>query len=492
LIDIEINNVTSIANGASAYPEVMECLNTWSPGYQYTYLYKVGRWNGKVSLFKGEEFPTGLVEALYDHIVRLKIPCNVKDNRVIRPVYLQETTVNLRDYQEEIIKKCIHNTYGGTWWPRGVIQVATGGGKTEMAAALIQIINVPTIFLVHRQDLQTQAIERFKPYGIDVGTLDTIGQNLVTVTTIQSLMSWNMSFDKVYTQADGTEVERDDKWMKKKEAKQSARAFELKSRLLDIQQVFIDEAHLVAAVAENMNMFSTALSLMPNAYCRWGLTATPFLRDKLHNWMLEGATGPVIAQITNRELIDMGYLSEAFVDIFVMPKSHVLPNDWPRCYDYGIVTNRVRNEQIVKCFATYPGPTLILVNKLGHGTLLEKMVQTAGFNLPFVHGSTSQSERQKVIKLLKSGRLNGAIVSTIWDEGLDIPNLGTIILAGGGKSEIKNLQRLGRGLRVADGKANLRLVDFQDTSPAILKKHSTIREKIWEDQGFTLNYVRPT
>jgi superfamily II DNA or RNA helicase len=301
-----------------------------------------------------------------------------------------------------------------------------------------------------------------------------------------------MSFDKHYTQADGTEMEREDWWMVEKAEKQEARAKEIKAALLKIEQVFVDEAHLIAANADNMNMFSTALSMMPNAYCRWGLTATPGMRDKLHNWMLEGATGSVIAKITNRELIDMGYLSEAFVDIFVMPKSAVLPREWPRCYEYGIITNRIRNEQIVKCFATYPGPTLILVNKLGHGTLLEKMLQAAGFNTPFVHGSTSQPERQKVIKLLKSGKINGAIVSTIWDEGLDIPNLGTIILAGGGKSEIKNLQRLGRGLRVADGKANLRLVDFQDTSPSILKKHSTIREKIWEDQGFTLNHIRVT
>lgn len=492
MIDIEINNVMSIAKGASAYPGVMDCLNTWSPGYQYTKLFKMGRWDGKVSLFKGEEFPTGLVEALYDHIVRSKIPCNVKDNRIIPSIKLKDTTVNLREYQDEIVKKCVSNTYGGTWWPRGVIQAATGGGKTEMAAALIQIINVPTIFLVHRQDLQTQAIERFKPYGIDVGTLDTIGQNQVTVTTVQSLMSWNMSFDKNYTQADGTEVERDDEWLENKAAKQAARAFEIKSRLLDIQQVFIDEAHLVAASADNMNMFSTALSMMPNAYCRWGLTATPFLRDRLHNWMLEGATGPVIAQITNRELIDMGFLSEAFVDIYVMPKNAVLPKEWPRCYEYGIVTNRMRNEQIVKCFATYPGPTLILVNKLGHGTLLEKALQDAGFNLPFVHGVTPQSERKRIIGLLKSGKINGAIVSTIWDEGLDIPNIGTVILAGGGKSEIKNLQRLGRGLRISDGKANLKLVDFQDTSPTILKKHSSVREKIWEDQGFTLNHIRVT
>ena len=490
MIEIEIQNVNCIAKGAEKYPVVMQCLETLSPGYQYTYLFKSGKWNGKVNLFNKNTFPTGLLSVIFATIEEFKIPYTIVDNRVVKEIELHSSPVNLRGYQEEVVNKCLYNMWGNTWWPRGVIQVATGGGKTEIAADIICKVNVPTMFLVHRQDLETQALERFLPYGIDAGPLDSNHDQLVTVTTIQSLMSWNMEFAKNYETAEGEKVERSDEWLERKNKKQIEKANYIKSRLEGIDQVFIDEAHLVAAKAENMNMFSTALSLMPNAYMRWGLTATPFLRDKLHNWMLEGATGPALAHITNRELIDMGYLSEAFIDMFIMPKDDNLPKSWPSCYEYGIITHKKRNAQIVDCYATYPGPTLILVSKIGHGTLLENLLSKAGFTVPFIDGTSSKAERNKVKEDLKSGKLKGAIVSTIWDEGIDIANIGTVILAGGGKSEIKNLQRLGRGLRRSDGKPDLRLVDFLDSSPTILKRHSAIREKLWKDQGFTLNYHR--
>ena len=490
MIDIEIHNVNCIATGAEKYPQVMHCLETLSPGYQYTYLFKSGKWNGKVNLFNKNTFPTGLLSAVYQTIHEFKIPHTVTDKRVAKAITLHDSPVVLRPYQEEVVQKCLFNMWSDTWWPRGVIQVATGGGKTEIAADIICKTMVPTLFLVHRQDLETQAIERFVPFGIDAGTIENIGHQLVTVTTVQSLMSWNMEFAKNYETSEGEKIERSEEWLERKAKKQDRQAKFIKERLTEIDQVFIDEAHLIAAKAENMNMFSTALSLMPNAYMRWGLTATPFLRDKLHNWMLEGATGPALAHITNRELIDMGYLSEAFVDIFVMPKCPDIPKDWPRCYDWGIVTNGTRNEKIVECYANYPGPTLILVSKIGHGELLVKLLQKAGFTVPFLSGTSTKAERGKAIKDLKSGKLAGVIASTIWDEGIDISNIGTVILAGGGKSEIKNLQRLGRGLRRAAGKPNLRLVDFLDSSPATLKKHSAIREKLWQDQGFTLNHVR--
>ena len=490
MIHLEIDNVNCVATGASNYHQVTKALETLTPGYQYTWMYKKGMWNGRVNLMTDETFPAGLVPFVLDIIQRDNIPVTITDNRVCKQIELQPTTVPLRPYQEEIVNKALFNMFCDTWWPRGVLQVATGGGKTEMAAAMIQRTNVPTLFLVHRQDLATQALERFAKYKIQAGGLDTAASNLVTVTTIQSLMSWNMTFNKVYTNVEGEEVERSDEWMEKKRRKQRKKANNAKAVLDAIEQVFIDEAHLVAAKEENMNMFSTALALMPNAYMRWGLTATPFMRDKLHNWMLEGATGTSIAHITNRELIDMGYLSEAFVDMYVMNKNGDIPNDWPRCYEFGIMTNRERNNKVVDCFSTYAKPALILVNKLGQGTILETKLAQAGFHVPFISGSSTKAERLKAINDLKTGKLQGVIASTIWDEGIDISNIETVILAGGGKSEIKNLQRLGRGLRKAQGKANLRLVDFFDPSPRTLKKHSEIRKQLWESQGFTINILK--
>ena len=443
-----------------------------------------------MNLFGGESFPTGLLSHVLAKMEANKLPYTINDLRFIKEISLNQTTVPLRGYQEEAVQNAFGNLYLGTWWPRGILKVATGGGKTEMAAAMIEMANIKTLFLVHRQDLVRQAIDRFTQYNLNVGELDTFDQNLVTVCTVQSLMSWDMTFSKNYIDVEGVKQERTDDWLRDKKERQTERRKNIQSLLVNVHQIFVDEAHLIATDQNNMGLLNKALALMPNAFCRWGLTATPFLREQLYDWALEGATGSTIVDISNRELIDAGYLSDCVVDMYTMPKSVSMPKAWPDCYEMGIVAYKPRNEKIIECLKNYPGPTLILVNQIGHGELLEVMAVRAGKNIPFISGSSGKAERLETVEDVKSGRLDGVIASTIWDEGLDIPNIQTVILAGGGKSEIKNLQRLGRGLRKSSGKSTLQLVDFIDVGAKTLKRHSDLRKNIWKEQGFTVNILK--
>lgn len=524
---IDIHNTMSRAAGIVNYPFITGALTAPIPGYMYTKEGKVLRAlagnghpneakiasisrfcgvgtgyvrlladlvaknqapKGLACLFDGEMFPTGLLPLVAEKCQANGIDVELNDLRVIRTLNFQSSTVPLRGYQNDAVVKGLTNTYLGTWWPRGVYQIATGGGKTEIAADIILRAMVPTMFLVHRKDLVKQAIERFQGYGINVGELDTFSTNLVTVTTVQSLMSWSMNFDSVFINTKGEVVERDKAWLKEKAARQNAKQLTTQSILAKIEQVFVDEAHLIATKEDQYNLFGKALQLMPNAYMRWGLTATAFLRGDLHNLVLEGITGSSIVKISNRELIDAGYLTECVVDMWLMPKLAVPEalKGWPTCYDNYIITNRLRNDTIADCYKRYPGPTLVLVNKISHGEILATKL-----GVPFLSGNSTPDERQNAIVQLKSGKLRGVVASTIWDEGIDIANIKTVILAGGGKSAIKNLQRLGRGLRLSDGKHQLQLVDFLDQSPGILAAHSKARKALWKDQGFKVNVDTP-
>ena len=76
-----------------------------------------------------------------------------------------------------------------------------------------------------------------------------------------------------------------------------------------------------------------------------------------------------------------------------------------------------------------------------------------------------------MIKNLKSGELDTVIATTILNEGVNIPSLGAVINAAGGKSEIIILQKIGRGLRVTDKKKEIHLVDFFDNSHRFLIEH---------------------
>jgi len=134
-------------------------------------------------------------------------------------------------------------------------------------------------------------------------------------------------------------------------------------------------------------------------------------------------------------------------------------------------------------------PVLVLVQKIGHGELLEKLALKAGLIVKFLNGKSSSDIRRGAITLLKQNKVDAIIATVIFDEGIDIPEIRTIILAGGGKSPIKNLQRLGRGLRKTDGKNEVEIVDFYDRGTRWLLSHSRERKNLWENQGFTVNVV---
>jgi superfamily II DNA or RNA helicase len=456
---------------------VSKLLTTYAPGYQFTPMFKQRKWNGKVSLFKGGEILTGLLPVVVEAVP----PTKITDLRNITTPELYTTTVPLRDYQFDAVNAAFQNTLYGTWWPRGVIKVATGGGKTEIAAAMIEMAPVTTLFLVHRKELVVQAIKRFAKYGITAGRITEGKLDLnqrVTVATIQSLMSFRHKVNKTKTRTDEQVIEL---LRKKAERGKIIRHF-----LMSIEQVFIDEAHLTASTLDRGNLFTQALELMPNAYMRWGLTATPFMREQYHDWLLEGSTGRIVYEKRSQELIEEGYLANPKITMHeVKTKSY---DDWAADYEYGIIMNKERNEKILECIRTKPGPIMVLCQRLAHGNTLHWMCSQAGIHVRFLYGEVDLPTRAQALQDLKDGSIKAVIGSTIWDEGLDIAEIRTLILAGGGKSKIKNLQRLGRGLRLSEGKTEVEVVDFFETGSKYLRQHALDRQKLWESEGYDIEF----
>lgn len=258
-----------------AFDNIVKKTSVFAPGYRYTRLFKNRKWDGKVSIY-GREILTGLVPSLVSDFAKYGlIISSVQDNRGIKTPTLKPTSISLRDYQFDAITAALKNQWSGTFWPRGVISMATGSGKTHVAAAMIQMMDVPTIFLVHRKDLMYQTAEVFRGLGIDAGC---VGDGLrdvkrTTVATIQTL-AVNLPV----------------------------------ANLSQFKQMFADECHLVAADLQRGNQFVKIASHIPAPY-RWGLTATPFMKDKYSDRLLEGVTGGILYEANNRSLIDAGYLS---------------------------------------------------------------------------------------------------------------------------------------------------------------------------------------
>jgi len=121
----------------------------------------------------------------------------------------------------------------------------------------------------------------------------------------------------------------------------------------------------------------------------------------------------------------------------------------------------------------------VLIQHTAHGKALKDLMVKAHLRVEFIHGKHEQAQRKKALVDLASGSLDVLIGSTILDVGVDVPAVGMIILAGGGKAEVSLRQRIGRGLRCKKSGPNICLVvDFEDSYNSHLRDHAKQRKAI--------------
>jgi superfamily II DNA or RNA helicase len=160
-----------------------------------------------------------------------------------------------------------------------------------------------------------------------------------------------------------------------------------------------------------------------------------------------------------------------------LPENHSIRQTC-RSYDEvvreGIVGSVARTEKIcnlVENGVKHGKVTLVMVNQIDHGNKIQAELKARGLAVPFVQGVTDGLERVRIKNQLISKKLLAAICTSVWGEGVNIISINTIILAHLGKSELKTLQNIGRGLRRSDDKDTVTIVDFFDNSHPHLVRH---------------------
>lgn len=215
-----------------------------------------------------------------------------------------------------------------------------------------------------------------------------------------------------------------------------------------------------------------------------GLSATPFREDKA-DLKIEAVLGQIVYKIDTKELIRQGYLCDAEVYYVDCRESKEYYVDYSSAIDNYIVHNEDRNKKIVDIANTEltNGTILILVSRLEHGEILNNMIKGS----TFIHGKLSKKKRKEIIDNISNGNIKVVIASTIFDEGIDLPNLQTLILAGGGKSTIKVVQRTGRLLRLFPDKKKAKIYDFIDRTKWLFG-HYGKRRRILEKTFKVVDY----
>ena len=435
-----------------------------------------------------ESFPTGWIYYVKTKLQKLGYSVNIEDLRPISTLTLiPELNVNvpdgiiLRDYQQAAVDEILKRT-------RGIISICTGGGKTIVAAELIRRLKVPTFFIVPSTILLYQAYDVFcdwfgvRQVGI-LGESKKIIDKPVIVATQQTIWSSIKSIDS-----------------------------EVLQKMSETNAIMIDECHHIRADLDGANTWFQSLEYFDNAFYRIGLTGTPGKERSIERRILEGATGRVAYEVSAAELISSGYITPIHVIMVDVELGTTISvsNDrarnkiWHSNYKKNIVNNELRNKAIIKTASHFIDNNMscyISVNLVeSHGlNLYTELRRIYGPKVQFLHGKVKTNTRQRVLRDFKNKDVL-CVVGTILGEGVDIPSLYAVIMAGGGKSEYLSLQRIGRILRKSSGKTTAYVVDFTDRdnsynkdtgkkgSVGTFRRHAIERQILYHNEGHRIWY----
>lgn len=243
------------------------------------------------------------------------------------------------------------------------------------------------------------------------------------------------------------------------------------------------------AVVHNCHMLAASSFLgvarrLKNASWRLGFSGTPLARGDQKSVLLVGQTGPVIHKTSSQTLIDAGVLSKPKIRFVPLNQPGVPGFMWTDVYKAGVVLSESRNALLGAIAQRAAKPALLFVKDIAHGRSLLKLCSALGLKSDFVWGNNSAWARKYANTRLAGGDLDLLIASTIYDQGIDIPELKSVIVGTGGKSAIKALQRLGRGMRIAEGKTQMELWDVKDIGHPWLERQSAARLAIYAAQGY--------
>lgn len=314
---------------------------------------------------------------------------------------------------------------------RGIVKVPTGGGKTEIAIGLVKSLPCTWLFMVHRGDLLKQTAARFE-LRCPGETAGMIGDGewkveRFTVATFQTL-----------------------------HAKLKAHDPDTLKLLANVQGIICDEVHTLAA-----DTFWAVAMKTTKAYYRVGLSATPLKHGSNRGTFVIAALGPVIYTVSAKLLQSLGVLSRPTIKFVTVKQTATLPT-WQGVYGENIVRSAKRNRAIIEIVEQAAKPCLVFVKQLNHGVLLHKALLKAGLACENISGKETVPQRTAAVERLIRGDNDVLVVNVIFQEGVDIPSLASVVMANGDASPIAVLQRMGRGMRATKVKSTFEVYDIAD------------------------------
>lgn len=442
-------------------------------GYFFMPLYKLGRWDGKIHFFEktGKTY-VRLLDQILPHIEKWGYDVNLVDNRPIIksptvPGQLVEfdpngictkaqgtdimglveikpgVIFNLRPYQLECVKRAVD---AGS----GFIIAGTGAGKTSITAGISHVygeLGYKVITIVPSSDLVDQTASWYEQLGMDVGVYSGTDKNIEATHVVAT-------------------------WQ----------ALQYNPSIMEHFNVLIwDEAHgIKASVAQKLiNEHGKHIAF------RFGVTGT-LPKAQADQMTLFSSIGPVLKEIPAKWLMDNGFLATVEIHPVELDETYI-DEEFP---DYSaerafLTKSPARMEKIADIIISQcadKGNTLVLVNSIPFGEKLARLIKGA----VFLYGASPKDLRKEHYDMFEQNDDLIVIASSgIASTGISIDRVFCLVMVDAGKSFIRAIQSIGRGLRMADDKKELTAIDIY-SKLKWSKKHAKERDKYYKEAQYPI------
>lgn len=442
-----------------------------NPAARYMPAVRLGRWDGKVAYFQlGGSTYTNLLPEIVPILEKFNYDIELEDQRDYSITFdfmpVEESTfahkawpkghpmvgqpVVLRDYQMEIVNNFLEN-------PQCIQEIATGAGKTLMTAALSSKVEPygRSIVIVPNKSLVEQTEADYVNLGLDVGVFYGDRKELGKTHTICTWQSLNVLL---------------------KNTNSGIADFTITDFIEDVVCVIVDEVHMAKAEALK-TLLTGVMSKIP---LRWGLTGT-VPKEKFESQALLVSLGPVVGKLSANELQQQGVLAQCHVNI-VQLQDHVEYSNYQSELKY-LLEESGRLDTMAELIrrVNETGNTLVLVDRVAAG---HELVSRLGDRAVFVSGATKGTTRKaEYAEVAESS--DKIIVATygVAAVGINIPRIFNLVLVEPGKSFVRVIQSIGRGIRKAEDKDHVQIWDLTSTCK-FAKRHLTKRKAYYREANY--------
>jgi superfamily II DNA or RNA helicase len=261
-----------------------------------------------------------------------------------------------------------------------------------------------------------------------------------------------------------------------KDSKEGTAKFTIRDFMEDVVCVIVDEVHMAKADA----LKTLLTGIMARVPIRWGLTGT-IPKEKFESQALLVGLGPVVSKLSASELQDRGVLAQCHVNI-VQLVDHVEYSNYQSELKYLLEeSGRLDTMADLVRRVNETGNTLVLVDRTECG---RQLVERLGDGAVFVSGATKAKARQDEYDEVADA--TGKIIVATYGVaavGINIPRIFNLVLIEPGKSFVRVIQSIGRGIRKAEDKDHVQIWDITSTCK-FAKRHLTKRKQFYKEANY--------